>query len=318
MNTIGFIKSTKNNEKRVAIMLEDIEKIDNKDKLFFEKGYYSNFNIDDDEILLRGANVVSRDEVLSKDIICDPKAGDSDYLENLKEGTIVFGWIHAVQNREITDKFLNNSLTAIAWEDMYENGRHSFWRNNEIAGEAAVMHAYNLYGKLPYETKVAIIGRGNTARGALTTLVSLGARVEVYDKNMEELLRKNIYKYDVIVNALLWDTQRSDHIIYINDLKRMKKDSMIIDVSCDKAGAIESSTPTTLDDPIYYYEDILHYVVDHTPTIMYKSASKAIGEEVVKHLDNLICNNKNKILEKALIINNGEIVDEKIVNFQNR
>lgn len=318
MRTIGFIKSTKENEKRVAITIDDIEKISNRKNLFFEKGYYKDFNISDEEIVRRGANVVSREEVLKKDIICDPKAGDGEYINELKEGTIVFGWIHAVQNRDITDRFINNKLTAIAWEDMYEGGRHSFWRNNELAGEAAIFHSYSIYGKLPYETKVALLGRGNIARGALTTLVSLGARVDVYDRRMEGLLRDNIGEYDVIVNGILWDTTRDNHIIYKEDLKRMKKDSMIVDISCDREGGIETSIPTTIDNPVYYVENVMHYVVDHTPSILFKSATKSISLEVVKYLDELIIGNNNSVLEKATAIRNGDIIDNRIITFQGR
>lgn len=318
MRTVGFIKSSKENEKRVAITLDDIDNVVNKSRLYFEKGYFNDFNISDEEIIRKGANVVSKEKILEMDIICDPKAGDGEYINELKEGTIVFGWIHAVQNRDITDKFINNNLTAIAWEDMYEGGRHSFWRNNELAGEAAIFHSYSIYGKLPYETKVALLGRGNIARGALTTLVSLGARVDVYDKRMEQLLRENIGEYDVIVNGILWDTTREDHIIYREDLKRMKKDSMIIDISCDKEGGIETSIPTTIEDPVYYVENVMHYVVDHTPSILFKSATKSISAEVIKYLDELIVGNNNSVLEKATAIKNGDIIDNRIIAFQGR
>ncbi len=318
MKTVGFIKSHKENEKRVAIVLEDIDLIQNKDMLYFEEGYYAEYNISDDDLRAKGVKVVSREEILKKDIICDPKAGDGDYLTLLQPNTTVFGWIHAVQNRNITDKFINNQLTAIAWEDMYEGGRHTFWRNNELAGEAAIFHAYSIYGKLPYETSVALIGRGNIARGAMTTLVSLGAKVEVYDRRMEELLRKELHKYDVIVNGILWDTNRADHIIYKEDLKRMKRDSMIIDISCDRAGGIETSIPTTIEDPVYYIDNVLHYAVDHTPTILYKSASKSISTEVVKYLDYIITDSLNETLTDALVINQGTIIDQRINQFQNR
>ena len=176
MKTVGFVISTKENEKRRAIVLDDLKKVKNINKLYFQEGYFKEFNISDEKIIELGANVVSKEEVLKQDIICDPKAGDGEYLTDLDKGKTIFGWIHAVQNRDITDKFLDKKLTAVAWEDMYELGRHTFWRNNEIAGEAAIMHAYSIYGKQPYETNVALLGRGNIARGALTTLVSLGAK----------------------------------------------------------------------------------------------------------------------------------------------
>lgn len=88
---------------------------------------------------------------------------------------------------------------------MFEKGRHVFWRNNELAGEAAVMHAFQCFGQMPYETKVAVIGRGNTARGAIKVLNIIGADVHQYDRHMEELLRIEIGQYDVIVNCILWD-----------------------------------------------------------------------------------------------------------------
>ena len=67
----------------------------------------------------------------------------------------------------ITEKIVQHGLSAYAWESMYEKGRHIFWRNNELAGEAAVLHAYQCWGEMPYRTKVAVIGRGNTAGGAI-------------------------------------------------------------------------------------------------------------------------------------------------------
>ena len=114
---------------------------------------------------------------------------------------------------------------------MYHLNRHTFWRNNEIAGEAAVMHAYLLHGIFPYNTKVAVLGRGNSARGAVKTLNYMGADITVYDRRTEELFREELPKYDVVVNAILWDTSRKDHIIYKEDLKRMKRGAMIIDIS---------------------------------------------------------------------------------------
>ena len=85
------------------------------------------------------------------------------YLNDLKKGQTIFGWVHATQNRDITDKIINNQLTAYGWENMFEKGRHVFWQNNELAGEAAILHAFQCYGQLPFGLSTAIIGNGNTA-----------------------------------------------------------------------------------------------------------------------------------------------------------
>lgn len=315
--SMGFPKSDKSNEKRIALLPKDVKKIECKEFLFFEENYGEHHGIDDEEYILAGANICSREEVLRKNIICDPKIGDATYLKDLKDVTI-FGWIHAVQNRNITDLIINNKLTAFAWEDMYFKGRHIFWRNNEIAGEAAVLHAFMEFGILPYECNVALIGRGNTARGAMKTLTMFGAQVTVFDKYTEKLLRDEISQFDVVINCVLWDTTREDHLVYQSDLTKMRNGSLIIDVSCDKNGGIESSIPTTLNNPIFYLEKVGHYAVDHTPTIFYKSTSKTISANLPNYLDQLLKSEFDEVMEKAKIIDQGNILDERINVFQKR
>lgn len=319
MRTIGFVKSPKENEHRIALLPEHLASIQHPEQIYIEEGYASDFGIPDEDYSRFGIKVVSRNEALTKDVICDPKIGDADYLKSLKN-QVVFGWIHAVQNREITDILLNNHLTAFAWEDMFENGRHVFWRNNEIAGEAAIMHAYLRHGIFPYNTKVAILGRGNVARGAIKALNFLGADVTTYDRRTEKLFREELGQYDVVVNAILWDTSRKDHLIYKEDLKKMKRGAMIIDISCDRNGGIETSIPTTITNPDYLVDGIRHYVVDHTPSLFYKSASMDISKEVSKYIDYLINETETDlpILKDALIVENGKIKDERINAFQNR
>lgn len=317
MKTIGFPISHKENEHRRAIVPAHLKRMDCPEMLYFEKGYGVVLGIKDDEYAACGCHVVPRAEVLNKEIICDPKIGDADYLECL-QNQVVFGWVHATQNREITDKLISGRLTVYAWEKMFREGRHIFWRNNELAGEAAVMHAFQCYGRMPYETDVAVIGRGNTARGAVKVLNMLGADVHQYDRKTENLLREEIGKYDVIVNCVLWDVSRKDHIIYRDDLGRMKNNAMIIDVSCDRNGGIETSIPTTIEEPIYVIDGILHYAVDHTPALFYKTFTWNNSMVIWKYLNELQNNRCGQVLSDALIIRSGEIVDKEIVCYQGR
>lgn len=317
MKTVGMPISKKENENRRALVPRDLKNVKNVDCIYVEAGYGDILGYCDGDYIQYGAHVCSREEVLQKDIICDPKIGDAEYLDQLR-GQIIFGWVHAVQNREITDKLIANKLTAFAWEDMYEDGRHLFWRNNEIAGEAAVSHAYLCHGIFPYNTKVAVLGRGNIARGAIKTLNYMGANVVVYDRHTEQLFRKELGLYDVVVNAILWDTSRKDHIIYRSDLARMKAGSMIIDISCDRNGGIESSIPTTIENPTYTVDRIKHYVVDHTPSLFYKTATESLSDVFVRFIDDLIEDNSSVILSNCNIIKDGIIVDSRINEFQNR
>ena len=315
---IGFPISHKENENRRALLPDDAARISRPECLLVERGYGEVLGFPDDDYLATGVRVVSRDEVLAQPIICDPKAGDAEYLGALRNQT-VFGWVHAVLNRDITDKLIAGRLTAYAWEDMYEDGRHVFWRNNEIAGEAAIAHAYLSHGVFPYHTKVAVIGRGNIARGATLALQALGADVKVFTRTMEAELRAELPRYDVVVNAILWDKMRKDHIIRREDLKRMKRGAMIVDISCDRAGAIETSVPTTISNPSYMVDGIRHYVVDHTPALFYKSTSRAISEVLPRYLDALIEGKVgDPVLKKSLIVRDGVIIDRRISEFQGR
>lgn len=320
MRTVGFLISKKENENRRAILPKHIANIKNRDLLFVEEGYGNALGIDDCEYRDMGCHIAVRREILSKDIICDPKAGDGDYLNRLKPSQIVFGWIHATRNKPIADAIINARATAFAFENMFYSRRHSFWRNNELAGEAAIMHAFMCYGAMPYGYKVAVVGQGNTARGAIKILTMLGADVSCYNRKTERLFREEFTQYDVIVNAVLWDFGRKDHLVYRDELRKMKKNALIIDISCDRNGAIETSEPTTIESPTYVVDGVMHYVVDHTPALIYRNATDSISEEVSKYLDLLIEEREmeDDVLKNALIIKDGAVLDNSINIFQRR
>lgn len=318
LKSVGLPISHKENENRRALVPEHIALMKHPECLYFETGFGAVLGLEDSDYEAAGSHICSREEILSKDVICDPKIGDAEYLGHLRKGQTIFGWVHATQNRDITDKIVNNALTAYAWENMHIMGRHLFWRNNELAGEAAVMHAFQCYGRMPYETRVAVLGKGNTARGAMKVLNMLGADVMQYDRRTEQLFRKELENYDVVINCVLWDVMRKDHIVYESDLKRMKRGSMIIDVSCDCHGAIETSIPTTIEHPTYKVEGILHYAVDHTPSLFYKTFSWDNSETIYKYIDMLISGECDQVLSDSLIIENGVILDKSIIEFQKR
>ncbi|KAF0180508.1 MAG: ceo [Nitrospirae bacterium] len=318
MKTIGFVISGKENEKRRALLPEHVRRIKNRELLSFEEGYATHLGIDDSEYEALGCVIRQKPEVYDCDVICNPKAPEPDERALFSTGQTLFGWIHAVQGRIITDFLIDRQMTGIAWEDMYENGRHCFWRNNEIAGEAAVIHAMQCLGRHPQGLDVAIIGRGNCARGAYKTFSQLGANITNYDRSTEKLLRQEVDRFDVIVNAVLWDVLRKDHILYIEDLKRMRQGSLIIDISCDEHMGIESSVATTIGDPVYMRDGIMHYAVDHTPAIFYRTATEEISKVVADYIDEIAENRHGACLKKATVVERGKILDERVLKFQNR
>ena len=319
MKTIGFLISHKNGEGRRARLPEQLGEIKNVDKLYFEEGYGDAVGALDDEYRAKGANIVSREEALACDIITDVKLGDADYLDEIANSKIMFGWAHAVQNIEFTSDMIRKKHTVVAWEEIFEHGRYIFYRNREVAGEAAVMQAFRYCGKMPYDTHVAILGNGQTAKGAMRILNGLGAKVDVYSHRLEKLFRRNMFDYDVLINCVMWDTSRTDRIIYKEDLKKMKPGTLIIDVSCDPHLEIETSHPTTIDDPVYTVDGVVHYAVDNTPAMYPITVTKVLCEGIVKYIDTIIEKDFDEYpesLKKATVIKDGVIRDERIAEFR--
>lgn len=319
MKTIGFLISHKNNEMRRAILPPDLKKIKNASHLYFEEGYGRSVGWEDAEYEKAGAHIVSRQAVFSCDIITDVKLGDADYLEKLQSPKILFGWAHAVQGIDFTSKVLKGEHTVIAWEEIFEDGRYIFYRNREIAGEAAILHAFRYCGRMPYDCKIAILGNGQTAKGALRILHGLGGVVDVYGRKLENLFKKRMFEYDVLVNCVMWDTNRKDKIIYKEDLKKMKKGTLIIDISCDPHLEIETSHPTTIDDPVYEVDGVMHYAVDNTPAMYPVTVTKTLSEGISRYIDILVEKDIEQLpdnLKKATVIKNGYIQDERITAFR--
>lgn len=321
MKTMGLLISHKNGELRRALLPEHVKLLSHPEQLYFEKGYGKSVGHLDEEYENAGSHVVPREEAMKCDIVTDVKLGDADYLEDIDAGKILFGWAHAVQGVDFTSSVLNHNHTVIAWEEIYEDGRYVFYRNREVAGEAAILHAFRYCGKMPYDTKVAILGNGQTAKGALRVLHGLGASVDVYSRKFESLFVKKMYEYDVLVNCVMWDTSRTDKIIYKEDLKRMKPGTLIIDVSCDPHLEIETSHPTTIEDPVYTVDNVIHYAVDNTPAMYPITVTKVLSEGISRYIDLLLESEIDQYpdnLKKAIVIKNGFVVDERIKSFREK
>lgn len=313
---MGLLISHKNHEKRRAILPEHVAQLRNRGNLYFETGYGLSVGRTDEEYAAAGAHIVSREQAMQCDIIVDVKLGDADYLDQLDDGKILFGWAHAAQGLDFTSKCLEKSFTVIAWEEIFEDGRYIFYRNREIAGEAAVMHAFCNYGKMPYDCKVAIIGNGQTAKGAMRILHGLGATVDVYGRKQEQLFRKKLYEYDVIINCVMWDISRKDHLIYKDDLAKMRPNAMIVDVSCDPYLGVETSHPTTISDPVYEVDGVLHYSVDNTPAMFPFTVTKVLSEGTVRMMDDVIEGTYPPALLDAMVIEQGHIRSKSVWDFR--
>lgn len=315
---MGFLISHKNQESRRALLPEAIASIRNKESLIFEKGYGDAIGRSDSEYISAGAKIASRSECLKCDILVDVKLDSADYLNDIDKGKTLVGWAHATQQIEFTSAILNGDHTVIAWEEIYEDGRYIFYRNREVAGEAAIIHGFRYSGKMPYDAHVCIVGHGHTAKGCLRILHGLGATVDVYPRKFENLFKKKMFDYDVVVNCVMWDTSRTDRIIYKSDLQKFKPGTLIIDVSCNIHLEVETSHPTSIDDPVYEVDGIIHYAVDNTPAMYPVTVTKILSDGFKNYIDEIIEGKYSKPINDAIVIKDGHIIYEGIRSFREK
>ncbi|MCP4338515.1 MAG: NAD(P) transhydrogenase subunit alpha [Desulfobulbaceae bacterium] len=322
--------SRKEDERRIPIHPEHLRRLPEqiRRQLIFEEGYGEPFGITDSEMSEQSGGVTTRHELLvdiGNVILAKPVLED---LEELREGGILWGYPHCVQQRSHTQIAIDRKQTLIAFEDMFvwgphgQMGRHTFYKNNEMAGYCAVLHALQLKGidgHYGNQRKVVIFSFGAVSRGAIYALKAHGfrditiciqrpdheVREEVLDchyvriregnegegrmlvvehDGTEQPLSDLLSQSEIIVNGTL---QEPDHpILFVTEDEKscLKPGSLIIDVSCDEGMGFFFAKPTTFKNPMFKIGKVDYYAVDHTPSYLWESASRSISAALIVHL----------------------------------
>ena len=365
--TLGVLgTSSKENEWRLPIHPHHIERIDAdlRARMTLERGYGERFGVSDAHLAGMVAAVVTRDEVIAgADIVLLPKPTLPD-LEFLRDGQVLWGWPHAVQDPELTQIAIDKHLTLIAWEQMNHwtpSGDfmvHVFHLNNEMAGYCSVLHAMQLVGSTGHygrHLRAAVLGFGNTARGAITALHGLGVhdvtaltmrdvttvaspipavlmdhmhRVEgggiaVHTEEGEIPVARFLAGFDIVVNCVLQDTDSPMMFVLDEDLPAFPMGHLIVDVSCDRGMGFEFARPTSFEEPMFVVGQGVHYYgVDHSPSYLWNSATWGISEALLPFLrpvmDGPQAWEDDPSIRLAIEIQNGIVRNPKILSFQNR
>lgn len=184
--TLGLLAtSSKENELRLPIHPQHFDRIDAdlRARIVLEQGYGDRYGVSEDVLATQVGAIRSREEVIAtSDVVLLPKPTLDD-VASLREGQVLWGWPHAVQDIGLTQLCIDKRLTLVAWEAMNHwtpSGSfvvHVFHMNNELAGYCSVLHAMTLVGTTGHYGRpltAVVIGFGNTARGAVTALTALG------------------------------------------------------------------------------------------------------------------------------------------------
>jgi len=243
---------------------------------------------------------------------------------------VLWGWPHCVQDADLTQLAIDKRLTVIAWEAMNhwtDNGSfelHVFRANNELAGYCSVLHALTLEGRTGHygrRLSAAVIGFGNSARGAVTGLSALGVQdvtvlttrdvtavaspiPSVTFHRMERLensagrtvvhpgdgsdtvaTAEFLAGFDLVVNCVLQDTDDPQMFVTNEELALFRPGSLLVDVSCDQGMGFECAVPTTFSDPMFTAANgVRYYGVDHSPAYLWNSATWEISEALIPFL----------------------------------
>ena len=198
----GFVAaSRKENEHRRPIHPRHLERIPEKlrPNLRFERGYGDRFGVADAEVERFCGGLLERREILEIcDVVVLPKPVAEDFRE-LRDGAILWGWPHCVQQRELTQIAIDKRLTLIAFEAMFRwrkggsRGVHIFYKNNELAGYCGVLHAFELVGIDGHygpPRRAVVLGFGSVSRGAIYALEGRGITdVAIYTQRPAHLVK---------------------------------------------------------------------------------------------------------------------------------
>lgn len=236
----------------------------------------------------------------------------------LRPGLLLYTYLHLAANEELTRRMLASGVAGVAYETMQtDNGLLPCLKPmSQVAGRLAVQEGAKylekrfggrgiLLGGVPGVARgqVAILGAGTVGISACTIAVGLGADVTVLDIDAEKLeyvdqiwpgrvttlystqanIEASLAECDLLIGAVLLRGARAPRLVSRAQLKLMKPGAVIVDVAVDQGGCIETTHPTTHDDPIYVVDGIVHYCVANMPGAVALTATRALTSSTLRY-----------------------------------
>lgn len=303
----------KDNEYRVGLVPAGVKELTEAGhRVVIETGAGEGSGITDEEYVSAGGTVVdTAQEAWSADMVVKVKEPVSSEYDHLREGLILFTYLHLAPARELTRQLLERGVIGIAYETITNDLGHLplLTPMSEVAGRMAIqigatyLEKVNggrgvLLGGVPgvAPATVTIIGGGVVGRNAAKMALGLGTTVIIIDRDLERLrylddifsgrartLASNPYtiaasvaKSDLVVGAVLVPGAAAPKLVTREMLSRMARGSVIVDVAVDQGGCIETTKPTTHSHPTYTVDNVLHYGVTNMPGAVPRTSTFAL------------------------------------------
>ena len=311
---VGLPKEIKDNEYRVGLTPAGVRALsDGGHKVIVEKTAGDGSGFDDALYQKAGAEILNTaDDVWAKaDMIVKVKEPIAPEYPRMREGQLLFTYLHLAPDKKLTDELLKRKVTGIAYETITDRkgSLPLLTPMSEVAGRMAIQVGAHylekmaggrgiLLGGVPGvpAAKVVIIGGGVVGTNAAKIAVGMGANVTIIDNNLDRLrelddifltkistlassaymIHDSISTADLIVGAVLVPGASAPKLVTRNMLKDVPNGSVIVDVAVDQGGCIETTHPTTHSDPTYYVEGVLHYCVANMPGAVPRTSTFAL------------------------------------------
>lgn len=351
LTKVGVPKEILDNEYRVALTLAGANAlISAGHEVYVQKDAGVGSGISDDEYKEVGAKVLpDAPAVFEKcDLILKVKEPKESEVPLLRKDQILFTYLHLAAHPQLARDLAKTGSTCVAYETVQlPNGALPLLTPmSEIAGKLATQIGASylerpmggrgvLLGGVPgvEPGEVVIIGGGVVGTNAAKVALGLGARVTIFDLSLDRLrylddvfgghirtvfsvghyLDALLPSADLVIGAVLIPGKQAPRIITRDMIKKMKKGAVVVDVSVDQGGCIETIKSTTHSDPIYYVDDVLHYGVANIPGAVPWTSTRALTNATMPYAVKLANQGYKACLEdanlmKGVNIHNGEIV----------
>ena len=353
---IGVPKEIKNNENRVAITPAGVRAFSQAGhQVLVEKSAGLESDVEDSEYIQAGATIIkTAEEVFEKaEMIIKVKEPLSSEYNLLRPGQILYTYLHFASSFELTKAMIDRKIIGIAYETVQtEDGYLPLLAPmSEVAGKISA-HVAAYYLARPYggrgvlmggvpgvsPAKVVVLGGGTVGTCAAKVAAGIGAKVTLLDINikrlryLDDVLPKNINLLvsnqhnieeevkdaDAVIGAVLIPGAEAPKLITEDMVKKMKPNSVIVDVAIDQGGCIETSRPTSHSNPVYKLHNVLHYCVTNMPGAFARTSTFALTNATLPY--GLEIANKgykkalieNKTLAKGLNVIDGKITYEPV------
>lgn len=351
--TVGLVKEIKVHEYRVGLTPDNVKAyVAHGHKVLVEKEAGLGAGFEDSEYEKAGASILGDKQKLfdEADMIVKVKEPLPEEYDFFHEGQILYTYLHLAADKPQAEALLKKKVKGVAYETITDAQGHlpCLTPMSEIAGRLAVQEGAKylekpfggrgvLLGGVPgvQRGNVVIIGGGVVGMNACKMAVGLGANVTVLDISAQRLayyddifaskvttlfsnrsnILESIAKADLLVGAVLIPGAAAPKLVSKEDLKLMKKASVLVDVAIDQGGCFETSKATYHDAPTYVVNDVVHYCVANMPGAVSLTSTMALTSTTLHH--GLAIADKG--LEKALsedknLMNGLNVYDGKCTN----